>query len=622
VAAEGEGGRGRTALLAACGAVAISCVVFAVHPVTANDTFWHLTCGNEFLRTGRVPRTDEFTFTNPGAPWVNHEYLAGAIFAVAERIGGIPGVTVIATLAVAATAFLLCAAAALGPPASIRLFPLVLVPALFGALPRLIPRPHVFSLALTAFLLLVLRRVERGRRRLLWLLPPVVWVWAQLHGGFLVGMVFLGLVAVRLLQEPETRTAACLLALTPILLLVGPYGIETFTFPLRLLRSPTFMSRISEWQPLLGGSPLAQPFCHYAGMLFVGAGIGSSLWLWRRGKTAATETLFLVLLALLALKMRRALAYPVLLGAVPVTHACACALRRRPVPAWLSLLVLPLLGVLALGGIPVGAGQYQPVRFGLGANIPRAAVSRLEELNVAGKCYNSYSFGAYITYRLWPRLKTAIDSRNLVYSEAFFTAYHRSLRHDTPLRRELLDGTDVALFAAPALPDATPPVLAALCDDPRWHLIYFDDTALLFLEEEPYRPRQERAPAYARLRPDLLGFRATTAAQWSEALEEARRAAEEAPASSTAWVLRGRAAFQLAAFRVEEQERLLLESRFSFLRALALPDVAPPHDTYYFLARAEMRLGDTTTAARYLDRCLTRAPDYTPARELRDELAF
>ncbi len=613
---------------AAALSVLLACAIFTITPVSSNDTFWHIASGRRFLQTGEVPRVDAFTYSCAGRPWVNHEYLAGAIFAAADTMAGIPGVTVFCSLLVVMTSLLFWLTACAGVPRASRLFPLVLCVALFAVLPRLVPRPHLFSLAFAGFTMLVLRDVERGRRRLIWFVPPVLWIWAQLHGGFLLGLGFLVLLGVRLLTVRDARAYALVLAPAPLLLLAGPYGSETFTFPLSLLSAKTFMEYIAEWQPILGGSPLAQPLCHHVGLLLAGSGVVASLWLWRRKDLALTELVWILALTFMVvfLNMRRLLAYPVLAATVPLTQAI-CRLRApKALPAWLPLAPLPVLCLFLAYGIPVGGGTYQVVQLGLGPNVPKKALDLAEANGIQGNSYNSYTLGAYITYRLWPHAKTVIDSRNLVYSEAFFLDYQRSLWLDTPFRRQYLAEADFALLVPPSSPElAMPredlprgawPIHHALHDDPHWHLVYFDDTASLFVSDRIHTEKAADLRPYVWLMPHVLGFKVTTIKELTKTLHEARRATAAAPASSTAWFLRGVAAYELALRDQDEYKRLFLESRFALLKAVAIPGRIVPPSTYFFLAETEAELGDHTTALRYLRACLTRDPDYEPARKL------
>lgn len=46
--------------------------------VTDPDLGWHLRVGEEIFKTRTVPRTDHFSFTMAGTPWVDHEWLINA----------------------------------------------------------------------------------------------------------------------------------------------------------------------------------------------------------------------------------------------------------------------------------------------------------------------------------------------------------------------------------------------------------------------------------------------------------------------------------------------------------------------------------------------------------------
>jgi hypothetical protein len=107
-----------------------------------------------------------------------------------------------------------------------------------------------------------------------------------------------------------------------------------------------------------------------------------------------------------------------------------------------------------------------------------------------------------------------------------------------------------------------------------------------------------------------------TITELTESLEEARRATRAAPASSAAWYLRGVAAYETALKRPDRMQALLLESRFSLLKAVGIPERSVPANAYFVLAEAEAELGDRKTAMRYLRTCLARDPGYEPAQKL------
>src|SRR5206468_7222666 len=70
-----------------------------------SDTGWHIRNGEAILSTGAVPRVDHFSYTRDGAPWVAWEWLSDALMGAAHRIAGLPGVALLAALAIAVTAW-------------------------------------------------------------------------------------------------------------------------------------------------------------------------------------------------------------------------------------------------------------------------------------------------------------------------------------------------------------------------------------------------------------------------------------------------------------------------------------------------------------------------------------
>src|SRR5262249_14980601 len=84
-------------------AAAIAALLFVValqvHRLDDSDTWWHLATGRLIAATGAVPRTDPFSFSAAGSPWINRQWLfelglyglwnAGGPAAVALGVGAL-----------------------------------------------------------------------------------------------------------------------------------------------------------------------------------------------------------------------------------------------------------------------------------------------------------------------------------------------------------------------------------------------------------------------------------------------------------------------------------------------------------------------------------------------------
>ena len=71
------------------------------------DLARHLRHGRYMLEHGTVIRQDPFSFTKPTAPDIGFEYGSQLLYAMAERVGGLPGVALLAGILIAATYALL-----------------------------------------------------------------------------------------------------------------------------------------------------------------------------------------------------------------------------------------------------------------------------------------------------------------------------------------------------------------------------------------------------------------------------------------------------------------------------------------------------------------------------------
>ena len=227
-------------------------VVAALMPAQ-NDTFWHLRAGQDIWRTGQVPRVDHYSHTFAGAPWPDHEWLTQALMYLAYRAGGMPG------LELGAAALVLGAAALtwrlmVGPLATRAL--LMTIGLLLSSSVWVL-RPVGVSLFLLALLLTLLVR-ERY-----WILPPLFLLWANAHGGVVLGgLVLVAAWVAALLRWWRVRDAAerrRVRVLTPVVLLSGlacaatPLGFGIYRFVIDST-ARSMAVRIDEWFPVLPNS--------------------------------------------------------------------------------------------------------------------------------------------------------------------------------------------------------------------------------------------------------------------------------------------------------------------------------------------------------------------------------
>jgi hypothetical protein len=351
----------------------------------------------------------------------------------------------------------------------------------------------------------------RAGRLHAWMLPPFIWLWANLHSAFVVGVIISGLFVAgeafdawrtREGTMPRRRLTALAAAIGAgcILAFINPFGIQTVLFSLGTLTSPLIQNNIQEW---------ASPDFHsLPGMLVEGmiflllAGLAT-------GRVRARSSDWLLAFALLYLALSSQRHVPLfVLAAAPLMGRCAQALLslassllpaadRRPAaqaalrwkpalplghtPALgainLALLIVVATGMIAYRAVPNlrPAAQAASIK----ASLPVQATEALA-LARSGRplrVFNYYDYGGYLVWRLYPDGgRVFIDGRVEVYGPEVFSRYLR-VSYLASGWREVLAG---ARPDAIVLPSAHP-LSDILRQDSSWQLLSRDEVATVFV---------------------------------------------------------------------------------------------------------------------------------------------
>ena len=478
----------------------------AAVPPLDPDLWWHLANGRLMLSSGSIPQVDAYSFSAAGHPWVMHEWLADlAMYGLFQR-GGLPWLVAVFAGIVTAAAiclYLLLRRTGLPPAAAAAL---TLVGALAGST-AWGARPQLLNVLFCGLLLLGLIEYRAGRLHA-WMLPPFIWLWANLHSAFLVGVIISGLFVAgeafdtwrsREGRMPRRRLTALTgaIAASGVLAVVNPYGIQTVIFSLGTLTSPLIQNNIQEW---------ASPDFHsMAGLLVEGivflllAGLAT-------GRVRASTSEWLLAFALLYLALASQRHVPLfVLAAAPLMGRCGqallslagsmlppvdrrpaaqAALRWRPArpigpSGTLGVINLALLIVVGTGMIAYRAEpNLRPATeaAAISAALPVQATDALARLGRPLKVFNYYDYGGYLVWRLFPNgTRVYIDGRVEVYGPEVFSRYLRVSYLASGWQDVLAQSHPDAIV----LPSAHP-LVGILQQDSDWTLLSQDGVATVF----------------------------------------------------------------------------------------------------------------------------------------------
>jgi len=391
------------------------------------DFWWHLRTGRLILESG-IPRHDPFSWTAAGKAWVTHEWLSEVVVYGLESTLGYAGNVL---LFGAVTGGALLVAYALGRRVGSGTKPLVLllIPAGISMAHFVGVRPQEFTWLLFAVFVYLLQRREEGDDVPVWVLPPLMALWVNLHLGFFYGLTAVGtwtlVRAVRWLRTravdlrtPLLVAGGCLLAT-----FANPSGPAILRYPIQYMQGSAQRSQIIEWRHLDFTSVFDIPFTLTLVLLAL-----SLPWQRRRPFLAVLS------LAVIAFSVQavRNVPFAVLL-LLPVAASALSDRWRWASHAGDSGATFPTLpGVALVGGLAacllvVGASftdslsGYSPS----GHSYPAEGASFVESHYAGARLYNEYNWGGYLIDRLYPTTPVFIDGREEFYGETVFSDYLR-----------------------------------------------------------------------------------------------------------------------------------------------------------------------------------------------------
>jgi len=457
-------------------------------------TGFHIGAGEYMLSNMTVPRYDVFSHVSPPLPWFVHEWLSEVLMALIHRAFGLTGIVLCFSFLISLTYFVLFKLAHVHGGNVIFAGSVVFLAAVSSTL-HWLARPHVFTIFLTLVWYIVLVSYQERDKNYLFLLPLTMFLWVNLHGGFVIGFVLLTIyllgnaVEVVLGSEQESYLSknkfrmlayiafACLLCS-----LVNPATYKVLLFPLKLVSNQSLVNIIMEYRSPDFHESL--PFTYL--LLFTVAVLAIS-----PRKVNTIELLLVLVFTYMSLySVRHIPLFAIVIAPIVARHMSSIfesaqgsfaawlkrasqnlqsiddRLRGHLWPATASLLIC----AVAAAGL---------IRFDFDtARMPVSAVEFLKGEKIPGRMYNPEQFGDYVIYAAWPQYKVFIDGRLDMYGAARINELHR-VATVQPGWQEILAKYDINFV----FNNANSPVSVLLAQREDWRLIYRDNVATIFVRD-------------------------------------------------------------------------------------------------------------------------------------------
>jgi len=464
-------------------------VFIALQPLPPNDFWWHLKLGELIVKNGQIPQTSLFGLL-PDAPFFYGAWLSEVLMYVIYRAGGISLLTLVRTC-LALVTLTMVGREAYRRCGSWRVAALAVI--LAGAMfTNNVPiRPQMWSWVPFVVFLFVLVNYTEGKISRYWLLlcPLLMIFWVNVHGGFVLGLVMLGIVGLGeslglVLHLPGTHTIdkikwiMLIGILTAAAILVNPHGWEIFVYVFKLMVDQPSQNLVIEWQ-----SPTPQGVANLTFYFSILALLIS--WVYTKRKPTLTSVLLTIAFLWLAWTGQRYVVWygivvmPILIEAMsdfipPVWRNVS---RRSWMNFLLAVLVFfPLLLVQPwfVEKLPLPDKYWRQVLRGtsmgpfISVETPIAAVEYLKQ-HPKEHLFHEMGHGSYLIWAM-PEQGVFVDPRVELYSLEYWLDYIRissGIRYEELLDKYAIERVLLSIALQPEL-------MKSLETNVKWKLVYTD----------------------------------------------------------------------------------------------------------------------------------------------------
>jgi hypothetical protein len=507
-------------------------VVFMTYANTVDDLdfWWHLKSGQFIFETQGIPQEDFFAYTTDVPEFINiigkdevastelpsgyrsnalrGNWLSQLIFYLVYAVGGFVGIGLLKSI-VFVIAYLILYVTMMRRGATPFISFLVLCLIAYIGIEFNYTRPQIFSFLLFPCVLYLLYDFKNGGK-CIYFLPALMLLWANLHGGFILGVLTIisitfaellkyllknkfGITSVSSFTSRKLRTLFLLSCMSIFASLINPNSYKTFLFPFVFERS--LFATVEEYHRPMLYEYHAYWFMLALVLIFIVFSI-------KKRRLDLSELCLLIIVTIPSLKSIRYIIFFALGSGVFLAYAISCVHTQfkewGPIkniltrPMFQKGLLSFLVAILSISIYIAIAISSNVLKFDMRENrYPSGAVAFIKENTIPGAMFNLYNWGGYLIWHLYPDYRVFIDGRCL--NETAFFHYNQILKaaegsdSQIPLWKKLLNayGVDFIITHAVSPSGKIINLVDNLYIHDEWKLVYADGKSMVFLRNVP-----------------------------------------------------------------------------------------------------------------------------------------
>lgn len=460
------------------------------------DTGYHIRAGEIILNTFEIPRLDPFSFIEPPLKWTAHEWLSEVIMAGIHRLFDLTGVVIFFSFFLSFTFYLFYILLRLDHENILVLWPVALI-AVGCTTFHWLARPHVFSFIFIIIWHYILERYQYKNKNYLYFLPLSMILWVNLHGGYIIGFVLIGIYFISnlidgyLKPEEDKNSAktkiknfivyglACLLAS-----LINPFGYKILFFPFNLVNNKFLMANVGEF--MATNLQIEHPFKYFLFFTLV-------VLMKSKRRLNTNELMIFILFTYMALySVRYTTIFTILCTPILLKHLNeGLSLPNYRVIEKLKIrsnnianfdsknkgYIWPILIVIVV--LFLAKSDLLNYRF-KADKYPVNAVNFILKERIPGNMFNNDEFGDYLIYKAYPNYKVFFDGRIDMYGTDHVKNFLKVIKLE-PNWGDVIELYNIGWV----FHNADSLLSRYLYERPDWHLIYADDTTHIYVKNTP-----------------------------------------------------------------------------------------------------------------------------------------
>jgi hypothetical protein len=376
--------------------------LLASQPIRDNSFLWHVRAGAVQLADGVVLVADPFSIGEIGTAWRTQSWLLELLYAAVDtRSTSLAWASILVLVVGGATAGVVGISIYRSTTSPITLS-IAMIAMIWLAGPLLQPRPVIVSYLLLALLVVVLQ----NRVNMLWLIVPIIWIWAAVHGSWIIGG---GLIVLEFARTSDRRILKVGIAALGATFLTA-HGVGVWEILVDFAGAQGTLALIEEWQTPNFVDVAQAPYL----LLIIGIIVAGM-----RGRLSGRDLIVILPFLVFGMTSRRAV-FP---AAIVLAPWAAMALPPLEIPR--SNMSNRVVGVaMALVGLLVLAPMMvRPLGV---LDTTRFPSPEIQGAMVGRSVFHDDVVGGFVIYEEWPERLAFIDDRAELYGEEFVLEFMRA----------------------------------------------------------------------------------------------------------------------------------------------------------------------------------------------------